>query len=196
MAVLLSDSSCFADVYDLNDGRVLKAFRRKFNNENQSDFDLLVKGYFWKEVEGYIVVSESDFSKYIPEFHGVCDPHEILQHIPDYEQKYVSNCGFIIDKLIGTENKLRVFATNETLSHECVNELDRMSDEISILLRGLDVDVSDCSCFVGEDESFKFIDFSAWDASPYEEQLAESCSIENDARNILENYITKQSTRC
>ncbi|MGR5367960.1 hypothetical protein ACWU37_21600 (plasmid) [Photobacterium damselae subsp. damselae] len=189
---LISDQTRFADVYDLGDGRVLKAFKRIISEEKQDDFDLLVKGYFWTEAVAYKQMSESNLSQYIPEFYGVANPVELLGHLPDATQKYVADCGYIISKLSGTEGKLRAFVVNKEPTYEIAARLDSVYDEISIELRNLDVDASDCSCFVQEDDQFFFIDFATWSASPYEEELSVD-DLSVFSRTNLENYIANCS---
>jgi len=39
----MSNQTRFADVYDLGDGRVLKAFKRKIGQNNQGEFSLWVR---------------------------------------------------------------------------------------------------------------------------------------------------------
>lgn len=189
---LISDQTCFADVYDLGDGRVLKAFKRIVANEKQGDLDLLVKGYFWTEVAAYRQISESNLSGYFPDFYDVVDPVELLDHSPEAQQKYVAGCGYIMSKLSGVEDKLRTFVVNEKPSPEIATRLDSVYDEISLELNNLDVDASDCSCFVQENGQFFFIDFATWSASPYEEELAAS-ELSTISRANLENYITSCS---
>ncbi|EJB8504587.1 hypothetical protein MW364_002765 [Vibrio parahaemolyticus] len=189
MTVLISDKTCFADVYDLGDGRVLKAFKRMVSQENQDDLDLLVKGYFWTEVASYRKIMESSLIQYIPEFFGEVDSVELLGDIPDAEQKYVAGCGYIISKLSGIESKLRTFVVNGEPNQEVATRLDSIYDDISFELRSLDVDASDCSCFVQEDGNLLFIDFATWSGSPYAEELYAAGVLSHVSRANLENYI-------
>lgn len=189
---LISDKTYFADVYDLGDGRVMKAFRRIVSNAKQGDLDLLVKGYFWTEVMAYKQISESDLSDYVPDFYGVVDPIELLEHSSEAQQKYVTGCGYIMSKLSGVEDKLRTFVVNEKPNLEIATRLDSIYDDISHELSNLDVDASDCSCFVQENGQFFFIDFATWSASPYEEELAAS-ELSAISRTNLEHYIVSCS---
>lgn len=172
------DSGAFADIYDLENGTVLKAFRRKSHIHGAVvdwyDHDLLTKAHFVAEARAYESISDQhDLSKYIPKYFGRANPVELLG-----SDEYVMGCGFIIEFIQGRAVKL-CYATSDILE-----VLNKVVDELSVLLTG--VNVGDASYFSpGLRAGFTLIDFALWESADYECYLFDNGTLSGSLKEEL-----------
>jgi hypothetical protein len=172
-------SGAFADVWDLNNGKVLKAFRSKSRAHGQradiKDDDLLTAVFCSMEINAYLSASEiKQVSPYIPTFYCQEDPNSIL---PNTNDNYVKGAGFIIEKIEGKDRKFIHLSTKEKIHVEII--LQVLNQNLGAL------DVWDSSCFYTSEVDFKVIDFALWDASDYQCQLCECGAFNKQEEDYL-----------
>ena len=169
----------FADVWDLQNGKVLKAFRSESRAHGEvvdiQDHDLLTSVYCAQEANAYKKLKGvANVQSHLPDFYGKQDPIDLL---PKTNTLYVKDAGFIIQKLEGRDQKIA------HLSKENQEAVEPILWQLSENLRGLNV--WDCSCFYKSNNSFKLIDFALWDASDYQCHLYDHGRLTKEQRKIL-----------
>lgn len=152
----------FADVWDLHNGTVLKAFRSESRAPGEvidiRDHDLLTNVFCAQEINAYLKLKEiENVNDFIPAFHGRKEP---IGFLPDSEGPYVKGAAFIIEKINGSDQKVANLPQRSKESVEPILWL--LSDSLN------DLNVWDSSCFFESFSKFKIIDFALWDASDYE----------------------------
>jgi hypothetical protein len=177
-------SSGVADVWDLHDGRVLKAFRSEprahgLEVGDINDHDLVTAAICSKEVKAYLKTTEiKELEPYIPEFFGQVDPCVVLTCS---NCKYVAGAGFIIEKIDGKDNKVR------ELTENILESIRPISDVLANLIQPLRV--IDASIFYCSENNFKLIDFAYWDYSEYQCQLQDGGRLTSHQKEELKAYI-------
>jgi len=180
----------FSDVFDLGNGSVFKAYKRKNVGEqesNQNDNDELTKALYRSELKAYeIIHSEKELSDFFASFYGVADPHELLSFIDGYKEKYVSGCGLIIEYVVGEESKMPHVAP------EIYDLVDETLDRANALLSPLGINSYDSSCINIGDGKFKLIDFGLWqdDENYYEKSLVSNLEFSDNERTELARKFT------
>ena len=172
-------SGAFADVWDLKNGTVLKAFRSEPRAHGQrADIkgdDLLAAVFCSMEINAYLSASEiKQVSPYIPAFYGQKDPISILLNS---NGNYVEGAGFIIEKIEGKDRKFIYLSTEEKIHVEII--LQVLNQNLGTL------EVWDSSCFYTSEDDFKVIDFALWDASDYQCQLCEHGAFNKQEEDYL-----------
>ena len=175
-------SGAFADVWDLKDGTIIKAFRSESRAHGPivdiRDHDLLTSVFCDKEIIAYATLKEIDNVKdHIPIFYGQRNPCGLL---PVDEDVYVKGAGFIIEKLEGKDQKIA------HLPQEAKNVVEPILWILSECLSGLNV--WDSSCFFESDTCFKVIDFALWDSSSdYECHLFDQGRLNEEQKCYLQS---------
>lgn len=171
----------FAEVLDIGNGRVLKAYLKKSRAHGPvrcwEDHDLLTSVFFAKEVQAYRSVMSMDSIRHnFPCFYGVEDPR---LWIPNHGNRYVPGCGIILERIPGKDRKLA------HLPEAIEKRVSAVLEEALSSLR--EVNVWDASCFVEpNDEGIKIIDFGLWDrSSDYEVYLSDYGSFTEKQRKDL-----------
>lgn len=167
----------FADVLDLGDGKVVKAFRREEHNGSGADWrdeDLLTEELFAAEVRAYEKLATiPDLALFAPEYFGTIDPHTLGVD----PELYVQGCGIVMERIAGEAIKFGNLLPE--IKNELLPLLCRFENEVTA------GDVRDCSCFIpGSRAEVTLIDFAHW------EHL-------NDCADILGQlgYFTEQQRR-
>ena len=165
--VMIGNGS-FADIWDLQDGTVLKAYRSEsrllsgYDIVDIQDHDLLTSVYCYMEKEAYLNLRQiRNVNMHLPEFIGQKDPAMILSNM---NNTYVKGAGLIIEKVEGKDQKSVDLSPAKKL---CVEPVLSTSKQNLSNLYTYD-SVSDSSCFYESKNKFKIIDFGLWDASDYE----------------------------
>lgn len=161
MAIPRIASGAFADILDMGDGSVVKAYRRQRHTlrpvEDWRDHEALTRGFFEAEAAAYERLSEHpDLAVFAPRFLGRIDPAGISDLAEPPEQGYVRHCGFRLERILGKD--IKVSRLPEPLRAEVETILEWLRDEVQA------GHVWDASCFVPESSSlFTLIDFATWD---------------------------------
>jgi hypothetical protein len=177
-------SGGYADVWDLNDGTVIKAYRSEIRAHGHvvdiKDHDLLTSMFYVRELTAYrCLVNISGIKDRIPKFFGQIDPHVILSSC---EGKYVEGAGLRLEKIKGNDKKITHLEKGDR--EMVVRVLWKMAEHLN------HVYVWDASCFYVSDENFKIIDFSLWDkSSDYECHLYDHGSLNETQKGELTNQI-------
>lgn len=154
-------SGAFADVLDIGDGSVVKAYRRQQHTsrpvEDWRDHEALTRGFFEAEATTYERLSKHpDLAVFAPRFLGRIDPVAISDLAQPPERGYVRHCGFRLERVPGQD--IKVSRLPEPLRDEVETILERLRDEVQA------GHVWDASCFVpGIRFPFTLIDFATWD---------------------------------
>lgn len=179
----LIDRGGTADVLELPQGRVLKAFRRRAHTNDivteWNDHDAITRAQFRAEARAYEQLQvHRSLEIYVPCYFGRIDPIEVLQ-LPASDETYVRGCGLILERIPGCALKL---AHVDDLIEEKVSiVMEELRDTL-----GLD-QVWDASCFVpGTRAPFTVIDFALWNAEEYEIELSEGGRLTDIVRAKLE----------
>lgn len=177
-------SGAFADVWDLGNGTVLKAFRSESRAHGNiidiRDHDLLTSVFCAQEINAYLKLKELECVKqYIPAFYGRKDPVEFL---PDFEGPYVKNAGFVIEKIKGEDQK--IVHLPQQMQENVESILWILSEALNYL------NVWDSSCFYESDGDFKIIDFALWDASEYECYIYDHGKLNEEQKHTLQVLIS------
>ncbi len=103
-------SGDFADVFDLGDGTVVKAFRRLQHTGGDvaewRDEDALTTQLFEAEVRAYERLRRlPDLAVFTPEFFGEIDPYENVDLKESEQYSYVRGCGIRLERILGTDIK-------------------------------------------------------------------------------------------
>lgn len=178
------DSGGCADIYELPDGRVLKAFRRRshtygFVESYWDDHDAITRAQFRAEALAYERLQAlPDLEIYVPRYFGRLDPIEFLQLGPD-DRRYVRGCGLVLERIPGRAWKMAHL--EEELEASASRVLEQIRDQLEL------EQVWDASCFSpGSRASFTLIDFALWDAEAYEIALARNGQLTELERAKLE----------
>ncbi len=181
------DSGGCADIYELSEERVLKAFRRRshtnaFGIVDWEDHDAITRAQFRAEALAYEhLQAHPSLEIYVPRYFGRVDPIEFLQLEPD-DQRYLGGCGLVLERIPGRARKMS--CVESALEQQVSKVLEQIRDTL-----GLD-HVWDGSCFApGSRAPFTVIDFALWDAGDYEMALAKDgrLTASERARLSLEN---------
>ena len=174
----------FADIIDLGDGTVVKAFRRNSHTNrtdvSQDDQDALTRGFFLHEVLAYEALqSHSDLEIFAPRFEGRIDPTRLEVTGQSPASVYVSGCGLHLERIQGEAVKIANLPRDVQIRVEVV--LEAMQERIGLR------DPWDGSCFVpGSRAEFTVIDFATWnDWLEYYEMLEEHGELTESARRRL-----------
>lgn len=178
------DRGAFADVYDLHDGSVVKAFRRVSHVAGEvvdwGDHDFLTRRVFEIECGAYERTHQRpDLSNYVPEFYGPVDEAVLGLTVANDGSSFVNKCAFRMEKIPGRAQKISGVAPG---MRAAVSEvLTRISTVAG------HVDVIDASCFVpGTRAEFTIIDFGLWKDLPDAGMLLdERKHLSADARRLL-----------
>lgn len=172
-----------ADVIMLDEGRVLKAFRRIQHSDHLlidwADHEAITRAKFRAEAHAYRdLAALPDLNPYVPKYFGVVDPMG-LSCLRD-TSKYVAGCGLILEFISGSAKKLAYLDTSIRPDVEVI--VERLEETL-----GLE-HASDGSCFVpGKNGApFTLIDFAYWDAGEYEMALGSRRALTVDERKRLE----------
>ncbi len=182
-------SGAYADVWDMNDGTVIKAFKSKQrahgNLVDIRDHDLLTKMFHAKEIESYeILITNKNINKFIPKYYGLVNPCEKL---PKGSNQYVEGAGILLEKIEGKDRKVAYLEDLKLV-------VDEILTEMTYHLNG--VCVWDASCFYESETNFKIIDFSIWDgASDYECYLCDNGVFTNQQKEELSSMAKQLTTR-
>ena len=81
MTTLLSNDGAYAAVFDVGDGTVVKAYRRKCTTSvaigEWCDHEAIIKATWANEVRAYgNLMADRDLGDFVPRFYGRCDPLE------------------------------------------------------------------------------------------------------------------------
>lgn len=161
LAITRLASGAFADVLDMRDGTVVKAYRRQPHTsrpvEDWRDHEALTRGFFEAEAAAYERLSgHPELRVFAPRFLGRIDPAQISDLAEPPEEGYVRHCGFRLERIPGKD--VKVSRLPEPLRAEVEMILERLRDEVQA------GHVWDASCFVpGSRSPFTLIDFATWD---------------------------------
>lgn len=138
----------FADAFDLEDGRVLKAFRRSEDGGKIGDYRAQIS--FAAECRAYELFSEEgEIAPYLPHYFGGADPATFA--LADVGQ-YAPRCGILLEHIPGEPHKLMELPPRLRRRAEAV---------ITAMLEHLRTDPWDASCFVpGTRTDLTIIDFA------------------------------------
>lgn len=163
----------FADVLDMCDGSVVKAYRRQRHTDRAvqdwRDQDALTQGFFEAEVAIYERLSHHpDLAVFAPRFLGRVDPCGLSALADPPEEGYIRNCGLRLEKILGKD--IKVSQLQEPIRGEVEKVLERLREEVGA------GHVWDASCFVpGSQAKFTLIDFATWDGWTSFQSLLEEC---------------------
>jgi hypothetical protein len=176
-------SGNFADIIDLGDGTVVKAFRRNSHTNrsdvSQEDQDALTRGFFLNEARAYEALqSHADLEIFVPKFAGRIDPTQ-LEVAELRADAYVVGCGLRLERLDGHAVKIANLPRDVQMRVEAV--LEQMQERIGLQ------DPWDGSCFIpGSRAEFTVIDFATWnDWLEYYEMLEQHGELTDSARRRL-----------
>jgi hypothetical protein len=108
----LLGSGAFADVFDIGDGTVIKAYRRQRHapaaaSDGWIDHDRITRLLWRTEAESYERLQpHHDVNTFVPIYHGRVDP--VALGLPQDLEKgpHVPGCGIRLEKLRGEESKI------------------------------------------------------------------------------------------
>jgi hypothetical protein len=178
----------FADVFELGDRKVLKAFRRQSFSQKEikdwSDHDAVIRAHFRAEKRTYERLEHcSDLKIYTPKYYGSIDPHKLIDNVPNCTTIYVKGCGILLEQVPGEAIKTRKLDSDIREKVEAI--LWRIIYELGA------PNVWDSSCFIpGSQAIFTLIDFSALDDSPYVKELLSKGALTKELRIQLETEFT------
>ena len=119
----------FSEVFDLGNGRVLKAFPdTKLTVDPEADPRLIPTVSFaaeycaYQRLQGY-----TDLEPYAPRLFGAIDPNDFLL---DSTKSYSSGCGLVLELLRGREYK--IFRLPKPIGAEAEEVLEEMQEHIGI----------------------------------------------------------------
>jgi hypothetical protein len=182
--VSILEAGNFADILDLGDGTVVKAFRRLGHTHRtdiaQEDQDALTRGFFLNEARAYEALqNHPDLEVFVPRFEGRMDPTQLEVPGQTGANVYVAGCGLRLERIHGEAVKIAHLAPDMQTRVEEV--LETMQERIGLR------DPWDGSCFVpGSRAVFTVIDFATWnDWYEYYEMLEERGTLTESARRRL-----------
>jgi hypothetical protein len=180
--VLLSEAGNFADVYDLGDGTILKAFLTLHAPGRPATYwehqDLVTRRVFRAEAEAYEKLqAHAEIEPFLPRYFGRVDP-TALNLSGGRRGPYLQGCGILLERLSGKEMKIGC------LPHTLLAEADKLIDKMAEVLGRMEL--TDASCFVpGSRRDFTVVDFGLWNRySEVRHQLAIEGSLSQAAINI------------
>jgi hypothetical protein len=151
----------FADILDLGDDTVVKAFRHNSHTKRQDvsreDEDLFTRGYFLTEARAYEDLQHHpELEIYVPKFFGRIDPCTLDLPAGIASGDYVQGCGLRLERIVGVDR--RISALEQPVRDRVEAVLERMQTTIRL------GNPWDGCCFVpGRRAEFALIDFSTWD---------------------------------
>lgn len=170
-------SGVFSDVFSIGDGKAIKAFKLHNHNnlDNVNDVEKVVRAYWHAEVTAYQKLTElEEIRTFFPIYYGVADPHEILSSISNHKERYVKDCGILLELLNGDCDKAsRVNKDKRAHIDKVLNTLSEHLENTSVW---------DSSVFIKPDGSFKIIDFGQWANSNFEAELHTNKQLTDDMR--------------
>jgi hypothetical protein len=182
---LLSGHGADALVFDMKDGTVLKAYRRKFTTNvgvgEWRDHEAIIRATWANEVRAYIELARhADLYAFVPVFHGPADPLALLPAESLSANSLVPECGIRLEKIPGQARKLADLSDDIRVEVEAV--LWRIRDAIE------PGNVWDSSCFYpGIRSPFTLIDFALWDGvDDFSETLRRTGRLSDEQRTELE----------
>lgn len=180
-------AGAFADVLDMADGTVVKAYRRQQHTsgpvQDWRDHEALTRGYFEFEAAAYERLQRyPDLLVFTPRFLGRIDPAALSDLEDPPELGYLRACGIRLEKVPGED--IKVSRLSQQLRTEVEAVLDRLRDEVQA------GHVWDASCFVpGTRAPFTLIDFATWDDfSDWHMQLKEQGTFSDEQRLELSSW--------
>jgi len=139
----------YADVWDMNDGTVIKAYRSEARSHGRvvdiQGHNLLTSVFCAKELNAYnYLANVSGVKEYIPKFFGQVNPCGILL---ECKEKYVGSAGLRLEKVEGQNKKI---SNLEQADQKIVEE------KLWEILQHLNsVNVWDASCFYVSEKNLK-----------------------------------------
>jgi hypothetical protein len=173
-----------ADLFDIGDARVMKAFRRKSYFATPPldwrDHEAMTRAMFRTEARAYERLQRHpDLAPYAPNYYGIENPHRVLHDLSDADSRYVGGCGLVLERIAGVATKLS--SLDKIVQTKIAAVLKRFRDELDIEY------VWDASCFVpGSRAPFTVIDFSTWDGSAYQAALYANGRLTPEQRLLLQ----------
>ena len=161
MALSKIGNGDFADVFDMGDGTVVKAFRRLQHTGGDVgdwiDEDALTTELYAAEARAYERLQQiCDLALFTPVYYGRIDPCNLPDLTAHEQCKYVSGCGIRLERISGTAVKFGL--QDRERKEEMRGVLERIETELA------PGNVWDSSCFVpGSRQWFTLIDFAVWD---------------------------------
>lgn len=175
----------FADVLDLEDGTVVKAFRREQHTGRGADWrdeNALTTELFAAEARAYeTLMGLPELAVYVPRFLGRVDPCALVGD--PGQEIYVQGCGIWMERIPGDAVKfghLRI-----EIKEELQPILVRLAEAVA------PDNVWDCSCFwPGSRAKATFIDFAVWNNFLECTDILESqiCFTEQQRRDLRETH--------
>ena len=119
----------FSEVFDLGNGRVLKAFpNTKLAVAPEADPRFIPTVSFAAEYCAYQRLQVyTDLEPYAPRFFGAIDPNDFLL---DSTKSYSSGCGLLLELLRGKEDK--IFSLPEPIRAKAEEVLEAMQERVGI----------------------------------------------------------------
>ncbi|MEQ9342369.1 MAG: hypothetical protein RIN53_04805 [Gammaproteobacteria bacterium] len=176
------ESGGFADIYQISESQVLKAYRSQLQAHNpmgnMEDHDLVTQAHFRAEANAYESLQRFEkFKPYLPRFYGIADPCSLLQNQQE-SGKFVEGCGLLLEFLPGRAVKIC------NLEQDIKVTAENVLDEISEILENLNV--WDSSAFSpGTQSEVTLIDFALWESQEYEEYLFDHKELSQAMRSKL-----------
>lgn len=173
-----------ADLFQVANARVLKAFRRKSYvvtaPVDWNDHDAITRVTFRAEARAYERLQQHPhLERYTPAYFGIAYPHRVLAALPEANARYVGGCGLLLEYIAGVAIKLS--ALEKELRRQVATVLIRFRDDVGIS------SIWDASCFIpGSRALFTVIDFSTWDSADYQATLYEAGRLSPQQRLLLE----------
>jgi hypothetical protein len=184
---LLSNDGAYAVVFDVGDGTVVKAYRRKRTTNlavgEWCDHEAIIKATWANEVRAYEkLMSDRELVDFVPRFHGRCDPLELIPSAVVGSLPLVHGCGLRLEKINGTAIKLA--ALDDDIRKAVERVLWQILDAVQ------PGNVWDSSCFVpGSRAAFTIIDFALWDGvDDFSEPLERCGRLSDRQRSQLDAF--------
>lgn len=158
---LLSNDGAYAAVFDLGDGTVVKAYRRKRTTilpvGEWRDHEAIIRATWANEVRAYAqIMCDPNLQSFVPEFYGYCNPLELISEDVVGSLQLLPGCGLRLERIEGRALKLAALAS------DCRQTVERLLWRIREAVEP--GNVWDSSCFVpGSRAEFTIIDFALWD---------------------------------
>ena len=150
-----------ADVFDLGDNTVVKAYRRIRQTQgpvrNWDDHEFMSRQFFATEVRAYErLQARPDLAEYTPRFFGPIELSEYDLHSSSPDEPLIPGCAFRLERIDGRDTKISQVPSPLQQRIEAI--LEDIRDTVER------IHVWDCSCFVpGPRTDFVVIDFGVWE---------------------------------
>jgi hypothetical protein len=159
MSNTLLGYGAFADVIDLGDGTVAKAYRRR-RHTVRADIpldlhDRLTRRLFQVEAQAYDQLQGvPELETYLPRYFGRLDP-AALGLPTSGQEEHLQGCGIRLERLVGSEDKIGNLPAE--LLNEAESVLKRIHESIG---RAWVWDA--CAFYPGSRRALTLIDFALW----------------------------------